>query len=97
MQNKYPLWKYLLLGIVMFFAFIYALPNLYSEDPAIQISGKLNPNTSKQIEDNLAKAKISYKSIKMEDGNLSVRFDNTDQQLKAKSIHIFNNFNKEKK
>ena len=39
MLNKYPLWKYLLIAAILAISFIYAVPNLYPDDPAIQISG----------------------------------------------------------
>ena len=39
MLNRYPLWKYLLIVTVLALGVIYALPNLYPDDPAIQISG----------------------------------------------------------
>jgi preprotein translocase subunit SecD len=39
-MNKYPVWKYLLLIVVLAGSFIYALPNLYEPDPAVQISGQ---------------------------------------------------------
>ncbi|MEG3756189.1 hypothetical protein, partial [Psychromonas arctica] len=38
MLNKYPLWKYLLLGFIVLFTLVYAAPNLYGEDPAVQVS-----------------------------------------------------------
>ena len=38
MLNRYPLWKYLLILIVLLVGVIYALPNLYPADPAVQIS-----------------------------------------------------------
>ncbi|HIJ29375.1 MAG TPA: hypothetical protein HPP91_12735, partial [Gammaproteobacteria bacterium] len=37
MINQYPLWKYLLLALIVLTAATYALPNLYGEDPAVQI------------------------------------------------------------
>ena len=39
MLNKYPLWKYILILAVLVIGFIYSAPNLYPDDPAIQISG----------------------------------------------------------
>ena len=39
MLNKYPLWKYLLILVVLAIGFIYSAPNLYPDDPAVQISG----------------------------------------------------------
>ena len=40
MLNRYPLWKYLLIVAVLALGLIYAMPNLYPDDPAIQISGR---------------------------------------------------------
>lgn len=37
--NQYPWWKYLLIGLVILWGLIFALPNLFGEDPAVQISG----------------------------------------------------------
>lgn len=87
MQNKYPLWKYVLLGLLMLIAFIYALPNLYSEDPAIEISGKLYPQIEKKIESVLVKENLAYRSLTQNGNNLLLRFDSTDKQLKARD-HI---------
>lgn len=39
-MNRYPLWRYILLAVLIIISLIYALPNLYGEDPAIQISAK---------------------------------------------------------
>jgi preprotein translocase subunit SecD len=39
MLNKYPLWKYVLILAVLAIGFIYSAPNLYPDDPAIQVSG----------------------------------------------------------
>ena len=39
MLNKYPLWKYALIVLVLVVGFIYSAPNLYPDDPAVQISG----------------------------------------------------------
>ena len=39
MLNRYPLWKYLLVMFTIAIAALYALPNIYGEDPAIQVTG----------------------------------------------------------
>ncbi len=39
MLNKYPLWKYLLIVAILSISFIYSAPNLYPDDPAIQVTG----------------------------------------------------------
>ena len=87
MLNKYPLWKNLLLVVVLILGFLYALPNLYSEDPVLQISSskqvKLDEVVSK-IESSLTRSKIDYKKIDAKDDSVEVRFHSTDMQLIAR-------------
>lgn len=88
MQNRYPLWKYLLLASMVVVALIYALPNLYSEDPSIQISGK-DANFSAlsvQMKTLLNKAKIDYQSMGPDDETFLIRFKTTDAQIKARDL-----------
>lgn len=88
--NRYPLWKYLLLIIVVIAGFIYATPNLYSADPAIQIRGAaatiLDDQTLATVTNALQKANISYKSVSFQNQSFLYRFASTDEQLKAKDI-----------
>ena len=42
MLNQYPAWKYLLLIVIVAMGLLYAAPNLYGEDPAVQISHRVN-------------------------------------------------------
>ncbi len=87
MLNKYPLWKYILLAVITVVSFIYALPNLYSEDPSIQISGKGEEvSIQTKILKSLDHAKIKYKSIEKEGHSLLIRFYSTDSQLKARDV-----------
>ncbi len=87
MQTNYPIWKYITFTLIMILGLIYAAPNLFGEDPAIQIS---SPNTNhlpleitQNIEQILNKANLSYLSVQEENDNLLIRFKNTDTQLKA--------------
>ncbi len=80
-----------MLVFVICVGLLYALPNLYGEDPAIQISGarggQATQATLGQAEDALAKEKIAFKSSAMEsNGTLLLRFDNTDVQLRAREV-----------
>jgi len=88
MQNKYPLWKNLLLIFIAVISFIYVLPNLYSEDPAVQISSTQNQGSNKQLEEKvkeiLDKKKLDYKKIAIEDNQLVIRFSTTDTQIQAR-------------
>ncbi len=85
-MNRYPLWKYLLLLVVLVVGLLYALPNLYGEDPAIQISkrdGAVSTALQSQVETVLKKDGFRYKRIEHDGSSLLVRFYNTDTQLKA--------------
>jgi preprotein translocase subunit SecD len=85
-MNRYPLWKYLLILVVLVVGLLYALPNLYGEDPAIQISKRnavVSAGLQAQVEAVLKKDGLRYKRIEHEGDNLLVRFYNTDTQLKA--------------
>ncbi len=88
--NHYPLWKNILLILVIFFALIYALPNLYGDDPAIQITsvenGKITDTTAQQINLTLNANHIPIAGVELSPTSLLIRFRNTDNQLKAKDI-----------
>ncbi|RKZ69896.1 MAG: protein translocase subunit SecD [Gammaproteobacteria bacterium] len=86
MLNQYPLWKYILLVVVIFFASIYALPNLYGEDPAVQISHRsksLSEEDKLAAEQSLSEKQIAFKSSEIEQGRILVRFNDTETQLVA--------------
>jgi len=87
MVNRYPLWKNIFLGIIIVLAFIYASPNLFGEDPAVQISGKhgalIDQAVLTQVKQVLAQQDIPFKSAEIQSQNLLVRFYDTDMQLKA--------------
>lgn len=96
MLNKYPLWKNLSLIAIVILGFIYALPNIYGDDPALQISttGKmqLTDNTLEQLSNMLKQAGIRYKSEQLKNNEILFRFFDTDEQLRAKDL-IKNNLN----
>ncbi len=86
MLNQYPLWKYLMLAIVLVAGSIYALPNLYGEDPSVQISHRsqaLEEGDRLAIEQILSKADIAFKQTELADKKVLVRFDDELIQLKA--------------
>ncbi|MGL5120465.1 MAG: protein translocase subunit SecD, partial [Plesiomonas shigelloides] len=84
MLNRYPLWKYLMVAFVVTIGALYALPNIYGEDPAIQISGVRGASTDMQtldkVKDLLAEKKLPVKAIALENGTVLVRFKDTDEQ-----------------
>lgn len=90
MLNRYPLWKYLMVMLTIAVAALYALPNIYGEDPAIQITGargaSVDMSTLDAVTDALNKAQLSQKSIALENGSILVRFNDTDTQINARDI-----------
>ncbi len=87
--NRYPLWKNLVIIFVIVIAFFYAVPNLFPEDPAIQITGAnatiaVDENTISKIRQALKTADVPYQKLQKEDRNVLLRFNSTDTQLKAK-------------
>jgi len=87
MLNQYPWWKYLIIVVVLFVGALYALPNIYGTDPALQISAsknaKLDIGTQQQVAGMLKGANIPVKEFSIENGQLLARFDNVEDQLKA--------------
>lgn len=87
MQNKYPLWKNLLLIFIAVVGFIYAIPNLYTENPVVQISAETPVDYEElknQIEDMLKKNNLAYKAVNEQDQGVEVVFSSTDSQLLAR-------------
>jgi preprotein translocase subunit SecD len=86
-MNQYPTWKYVLILFVLTIGTIYALPNLYGEDPALQVTSargfQLPLELNATIDDALTTAQLSYKSREQQGNRLLYRFNNTEDQLKA--------------
>ncbi|HEX4300728.1 MAG TPA: protein translocase subunit SecD [Gammaproteobacteria bacterium] len=83
-MNRYPLWKNLLVIVITALGLFYALPNLYGEDPSVQVSSKvaaLSTDNQQQVEQALKAAKVDYTVAAIEDKILVVRFPDTDAQL----------------
>ncbi|MBP2845723.1 protein translocase subunit SecD [Dickeya oryzae] len=92
MLNRYPLWKYLMLIVTIVVGLLYALPNLYGEDPAIQVTGvrgnAASESTLVQIQNVLQEQHIASKSIALENGAILVRFSTPDIQLRAREVLV---------
>lgn len=88
MLNRYPLWKNLMVIFLVAIGVLYALPNLYGEDPAVQISGtrgqEADSGVLSEVQTVLKDNNLITKSVVLENGSILVRFDNTDAQLLAK-------------
>lgn len=88
-MNRFPLWKYVLLILIIGFGFIYALPNIYNPDPAIQITGnsraaKVDAELLETAGKALQTAGIDYFGSEITaDGFAMIRLRDSEQQLAA--------------
>ncbi|MEE9357947.1 protein translocase subunit SecD [Candidatus Vondammii sp. HM_W22] len=87
-MNRYPIWKNLLVVFVVLIGLLYALPNIFDQDPAIEISGsrraKVDTVTEAKIREALKAEKLEIKAIEPGINKLLVRFTDSDTQLRAK-------------
>ena len=91
MLNKFPFWKNLLIILVALFAFVYAAPNYFPADAAIQLSGqsgsmKIDNDVLKEMQLALDDADIDYFGGKTDDQTALLRIKDRDSQLRAKEI-----------
>ena len=89
-MNRYSFWKYLLIIVIVAVGSLYALPNLYGKDPALQISASRSAEVSElagfSVEEALGKAGIDYIGMDLGTNNLVVRFQDEENQLKAQEV-----------
>ena len=94
-MNRYPLWKYLVIVVVLCIGALYSLPNFFGEAPAVQISAakptlKVDLETQARVEKILASGNLASTGLFFERtgnvGSVKVRFANTDIQLQARDL-----------
>jgi len=88
-MNRYSLWKYVVLVTAVLLGSLYTLPNFFGEAPAVQVSParssiKLDLATQAKVEEALKADSLTPSVISLEANSLKLRFENTDEQLKAK-------------
>ncbi|WP_153447653.1 protein translocase subunit SecD [Vibrio algicola] len=90
MLNRYPLWKYLMVVAAILICALYALPNIYGEDPAVQVTGargaSVDMSTLDSLNTVLKENKLETKSIGLENGSVLIRFKSTDTQISARDL-----------
>nr|VFK19118.1 MAG: preprotein translocase subunit SecD [Candidatus Kentron sp. LFY] len=90
MFNQYPLWKNLLIAGALLVVGFFAIPNIYGEDPAIQIlatrGSVIDSELEKNIRSTLQEADIVPRHIQWDSNRLLVRFTDTEIQLRAQDI-----------
>ncbi len=89
-MNQTPLWKYLLIAIVLIIGALYALPNLYGTDPSIQVTpgrtADLDQSTIDKVSAAMTEAGVTSKSIDENQRGMILRFGDTEMQSKAKEV-----------
>jgi preprotein translocase subunit SecD len=88
-MNRYPLWKYLVIGAALVIAFVYTLPNLFGDVPAVQVmplrtTEKVDAALMQRVESTLKTAGLSASGVSLDPHGVKARFADTDTQLKAK-------------
>ena len=91
MPNKFPLWKNLMILLVVVFGFVYASANLFPPDPAIQLSGQsgamqIDAAVLKKVENSLDEAGIAYFDGETDGESLLIRLRDAELQLRAKEV-----------
>jgi preprotein translocase subunit SecD len=86
-SNRFPAWKYLLIIAVVVLGITYAMPNLFGDDPSVQVSptqaGQFNERTTEEIEQRLTAAGLTPKLLSFDGNQYLIRFDDVESQLQA--------------
>ncbi|GAB4566523.1 MAG: protein translocase subunit SecD [Rhizobacter sp.] len=90
-MNRYPWWKYTILGLALLVGLIFTLPNFFGEAPAVQVSSgkvtvKLDSSTTLRVEQALKAADLKPDFVLLEGNSIKARFADGDAQLKAKDV-----------
>jgi len=90
-MNRYPVWKYAILVVVLLVGVLYALPNFFGEAPAVQVSpAKASLKVDVQVQERalqaLQSAGITPDRVSLDGNSLRVRVDSPDTQLKARDV-----------
>ncbi len=90
-MNRYPWWKYLIIALALVIGFVYALPNVFGEAPAVQVSSgkatlKLDAGAVSRVQTVLDQAGLQPDFVTFDNGSIKARFKDTDAQIKARDL-----------
>jgi preprotein translocase subunit SecD len=88
-MNRYPLWKYAILGLALLIGLLYTTPNFFGEAPAVQVSSgkatlKIDTTTADRVQQLLQQAGLKPDFVQFDGNSVKARFGDTDTQIKAK-------------
>ncbi|MFZ1342434.1 protein translocase subunit SecD [Thiothrix eikelboomii] len=86
-MNRYPVWKYVMIAIILLIGIIYSIPNFFPSEPAVQISAKteqpIDPAEMQRFEQVLKDQGLSFRASENNGSQALFRFADTDVQLQA--------------
>ena len=90
-MNRYPLWKNILIGLVLLFGLLYTIPNFYGEVPAVQVSSgkatvQLENSLIPRLSETLGDADLTPTATFADENSIRFRFTGTEEQLRARDI-----------
>ncbi|MEW6314659.1 MAG: protein translocase subunit SecD [Pseudomonadota bacterium] len=90
-MNRYPLWKYVVIGVALLIGALYTLPNFFGEVPAVQVSAarsaaKIDIALLQRVEETLRASDVAAQGVFLDANSIKARFADTDTQLKAKDV-----------
>jgi len=90
-MNRYPMWKNILVAVMILIGLIYTIPNFFGESPAVQITTaksttKIDPELLKRVETIFKQEKIEYDGVYQDARGVKAHFANTDTQIRAKDV-----------
>ncbi|HLX28223.1 MAG TPA: protein translocase subunit SecD [Casimicrobiaceae bacterium] len=88
-MNRYPLWKYIVIGLALLFGVLYMVPNFFPDVPAVQVSSsktgvKIDTALLGSVEDTLKADNIPYRGAELDPVGIKVRLPDLDTQVRAK-------------
>ena len=90
-MNRYPLWKYAILGLALLIGLLFTTPNFFGEAPAVQVSSgkatlKIDSSMSARVQQLLEQAGIKPDFVQFDGNSVKARFSDTDEQIKARDV-----------
>ncbi|MDZ7828239.1 MAG: protein translocase subunit SecD [Halofilum sp. (in: g-proteobacteria)] len=88
-MNRYPAWKYALIGLVVVLGALYALPNVFGQDPAVQVSardGEMSQEIDTRVRSLLEGSGLEIAGMRRQQDTLLVRFDDRTAQREARAV-----------
>jgi len=90
-MNRYPLWKYIVIGAALIIAFVYTLPNFFGDVPAVQVmpirtTEKVDTALLNRVESALRTAGLNSTGVALDPRGVKARFTDTDTQIKARDV-----------